>query len=63
LIAEDDIGQQKFLQDYVNSMLSFKHAGNHELRQKVEIYLLPSGHNSLSEYIAAHEPLYRQNVF
>ena len=35
----------------------------HELRQKIEIYLLPSGFNSLSAYIAANDPLYRQSVF
>ena len=41
-------------------MYNLPHQQLHELREKVEVYLLPNGYNSLSAYLAANDPLYRQ---
>ena len=36
---------------------------NSDLQRKSQVYLIPSGYNSLAHFIATREPLYRQNVF
>lgn len=36
---------------------------NINLRKTLSVYVLPSGNNTLCQYLAERDPLYRQNVF
>ena len=58
LLAGDDKTVHNFLQEYVSSLLKLESAKNLTLRKNTQVYLVPSGQNSLSSYIAAREPLY-----
>lgn len=63
LVAGNDASFNSFVQEYVRSMLALKDVENADLKKNTQVFLLPSGFNSISAFIAAREPLYRQNVF
>jgi hypothetical protein len=58
LVAENDAGMHGFLQDYVKAVTSL--GSLDEVKNRSAIYLLPSGFNSISSYLAVHDRLYRQ---
>ena len=44
-------------------MLALQSTKNTHLKCNTKVYLLPTGFNSIANFIATREPLYRQNVF
>jgi len=64
LVAGNDRTLNNFLQEYVNTVLKdLGRVMNINLRKTLSVYVLPSGNNTLCQYIAERDPLYRQNVF
>jgi len=63
LLAGTDVTVFNFLQDYVPALLGLDTVKNMHLKKGIEIYLVPSEQNTLCSYLAARDPLYRQNVF
>lgn len=63
LVAEGDEGLNRFVQEYANSIMALPAEHVADIKKKVAVYLLPSGFNSLSSYLATHDKLYRQQVF
>ena len=62
MLAGTDATVFNFLQEYVPSLLGLDTSNLH-FRKNIQIYLTPSEQNTLCSYIAAREPLYRNNVF
>ena len=58
LLAGDDQTVHNFLQEYVSVLLKLESVKNLTLRKNTQVYLVPSGQNTLSSYLAAREPLY-----
>ena len=63
LVAGNDTTMYHFVQDYVRSALSLTETKNNLMKRNTQVYLLPSGSNSIANFLATREPLYRQNVF
>ena len=63
LVAGTDRTLNNFLMEYVPQVLNLTTVKNMHLRKNINIFLIPSGQNTLCNYIAARDPLYRQNVF
>ena len=51
------------MQEYVQSALALEDTKNTSLKNNMQVYLLPTGFNSIANFIATREPLYRQNIF
>ena len=64
LVAGNDRTLNNFLQEYVGTVMNdLGRVMNINLRKTLSVYVLPSGNNTLCQYIAERDPLYRQNVF
>ena len=63
LVAGNDTTMHNFVQEYVKSTLALTETKNTHIKRNTEVYLIPSGFNSISSFIASRDPLYRQNVF
>jgi len=63
LVVGNDATFNHFVQDYVNTAMTLNQTANEGLQRKVQVFLIPSGYNSLAHFIATREPLYRQNIF
>ena len=64
LVAGNDRTLNNFLQEYVGTIMGdLSRVMNINLRKTLSVYVLPSGNNTLCQYLAERDPLYRQNVF
>lgn len=63
LVIGNDITFKNFVQDYTRIAIELTDIKNSELIDNAQVFLIPSGFNSLAHFIATREPLYRQNVF
>lgn len=63
LVAGNDISLHNFVQEYCKRVLQFTKTKNTLLKRSMQVYLIPNGFNSLANFIATREPVYRQNVF
>lgn len=64
LVAGNDRTLNNFLQEYVGTIMGdLGRVMNINLRKTLSVYVLPSGNNTLCQYLAERDPLYRQNVF
>ena len=60
LIPGNDKTVQNFLREYVRICIKdLQPLKNNILEKNVQIYMLPFSQNSISQYLAAREPLYR----
>ena len=65
LLPGNDQTVHNFLQEYAETcLMDLKSLKNSHLKRNIQIYMIPHEHdyNSICQYIAAREPLYRQNV-
>ena len=64
LLAGDDTTVHNFLQEYVGAVMNdLGNVKNIHLRRNLNVYAIPSGQNTLCQYLAERDPIYRQNVF
>lgn len=63
LVAGNDITMSNFVQEYARTATSFTETKNTHFKRSCQVYLLPTGYNSVSSFLASREPLYRQNIF
>ena len=64
LVAGNDRTLNNFLQEYVEAVMKdMGNVKNIHLRKNLNVYAIPSGQNTLCQYLAERDPIYRQNVF
>ena len=63
LVIGNDHTFNSFVQEYAASATALTRTQNADFSRKSQVYLIPSGCNTLAHFIASREPMYRQNVF
>ena len=62
LLPGNDISVNDFVKEYAEFCLGMSDYNFSIMQQSMKVYLLPYQSNSLVNWLAAREPLYRQNV-
>ena len=63
LVAGNDTTLHSFVQEYTRAAISLTDTKNNHFKRQSQVYLIPPGYNSIANFLASREPLYRQNVF
>ena len=63
LVAGNDVTMHSFVQEYAKTAVSLTDTKNNFFKRHSQVYLIPSGFNSIANFLASREPLYRQNIF
>ena len=63
LLPGNDVSVNDFVKEYAEVCLEEMSDYNYRtMRENIKIFLVPNQHNSIVNWIAAREPIYRQSV-